>query len=96
MWRSITLRRSGSHLRQVCAQAFVEAKRHGERFELVPERLIIRIVPIATLTGLGREEMPLKPSSISARRVSATASSISNGEIMPALIKRWGFTAQKS
>jgi hypothetical protein len=40
--------------------------------------------------------MPLKPSSFTERRASTTASSTSNGEIMPAPIKRCGFTAQKS
>ena len=50
-------------LRQLGAQAFVEAERHVEGFELATERLIVRIGPLRPLTGLGRRKMPLKPSS---------------------------------
>ena len=43
-------------LRQVCAQAFVEAKRHVERFELAPERLVVRIVPVAAIDRIGTKK----------------------------------------
>ena len=54
-------REAVSDLRQVGAQAFVEAEGHVECFELAPERLIVRIVPVAAIDRVGTEEDAFEP-----------------------------------
>ena len=45
-----------AHLWQVRAEPFVEAERHPEPFQLLPQRLEIAVVPVAPLDRVGPHE----------------------------------------
>src|SRR5437667_80508 len=45
-----------AHLRQQRAHRLVEPEGHFEGFELAPQWLVVRIVPVASVDGIGAEE----------------------------------------